>query len=391
MTTAYHITDAPDVPARLVELARGLLSKGGALQSMQQGELIDGPTLTDALVRSIGHDGAVSRTVVRAAIAGVVASAQSALDRVAGGEAATNLSDDEVSALEVIVHVTGRPALRYVDGRVETPPSEVGDNEKLIVFVATARRLINARSAAVGRVTLGPPGAQATTLGTAWRIGDELVVSNRHVVRLLAANPDDPVDRWSLDSSKSPFVDFAFTHGTPQSQPVRLRSLEYCAAEPAIDLAVMRLDGTGPQLPPAIPLEWSADAVGRDVAVQGEVRFVGEEIYVVGHPHRPFGATAATEAVFGRVDGRKRCSPGFVMRVDRDTPTLEHDCSTLGGNSGSCVLSIARHAVVGLHFGGRASDGAETEGRSNVAVALSRLGDGPVTDLLKSGRPRSAG
>jgi V8-like Glu-specific endopeptidase len=31
---------------------------------------------------------------------------------------------------------------------------------------------------------------------------------------------------------------------------------------------------------------------------------------------------------------------------------LSHDCSTLGGNSGSCIVDLSTNSVVGLHFEG---------------------------------------
>jgi hypothetical protein len=56
----------------------------------------------------------------------------------------------------------------------------------------------------------------------------------------------------------------------------------------------------------------------------------------------------------------KRFAPGLVERAldDVDDGGLKrvftHDASTLGGNSGSCVVEFTMdgRAVVGLHFGG---------------------------------------
>jgi V8-like Glu-specific endopeptidase len=64
---------------------------------------------------------------------------------------------------------------------------------------------------------------------------------------------------------------------------------------------------------------------------------------------------------------------------------FEHDCSTLGGNSGSCVLSVGGHVVVGLHYAGLDVDAAG-RGSANVALALSRLGSHPGAQLLRAGR-----
>ena len=54
--------------------------------------------------------------------------------------------------------------------------------------------------------------------------------------------------------------------------------------------------------------------------------------------------------LFGDKYNVKRLAPGQVQRL-ADGLVL-HDCSTLGGNSGSPVLALDTGEVVGLHFGG---------------------------------------
>ncbi|HCT6914658.1 TPA: protease, partial [Pseudomonas aeruginosa] len=61
----------------------------------------------------------------------------------------------------------------------------------------------------------------------------------------------------------------------------------------------------------------------------------------------------AMEDIFGNIYDVKRFAPGEVVGLPHDAWYLTHDCSTLGGNSGSAVLSIDGGEVVGLHFGGQ--------------------------------------
>ena len=56
-------------------------------------------------------------------------------------------------------------------------------------------------------------------------------------------------------------------------------------------------------------------------------------------------------AVFGTKFGVKRAALGEVLDGS-GTPTLFHDCSTLGGNSGSPVFAVATGRVVGIHRSG---------------------------------------
>jgi endonuclease G len=40
------------------------------------------------------------------------------------------------------------------------------------------------------------------------------------------------------------------------------------------------------------------------------------------------------------------------MAQDPESPQFTHDCTTLSGSSGSCLLDFGRHSVLGLHYGG---------------------------------------
>ena len=79
------------------------------------------------------------------------------------------------------------------------------------------------------------------------------------------------------------------------------------------------------------------------------------------------------DSIFGDVYGRKRIAPGFVKSLIG--AELSHDCTTLGGNSGSPVIDIETGLVVGLHKSGVFL-------KSNGAVAGGSLGD-LVTKALK--------
>ena len=56
------------------------------------------------------------------------------------------------------------------------------------------------------------------------------------------------------------------------------------------------------------------------------------------------------ENIFGRIYNKKRLAPGGVTRVE---PTrILHNCTTLGGNSGSTVMDLDSGQALGLHFSG---------------------------------------
>lgn len=374
---------------RVVSLARSLLAKGGALESTDTGETISRQHLEQALKLRIEMNAASSQLppalTAAAATAATLANAESALNKTAGGASASNLTDLEFASLEAIIEVTGRPSMRYADGRVQMPPSDLGDNDSWRVLVATARKAINEASASVGRISVTGVAGLAEHVGTGWRAAGGLVATNRHVACLFVKNPDDPVGSWTLNAAKQPVIEFAATDQATASRRFAIAEVAFCAEEEDLDIALLTVAAGAAALPPSLPLDWRVEALGvEEAGAGGESSFKGSQIYLVGHPYRLL-SSELTAAVFGAADGAKRWSPGLVTRLDAGRPLFEHDCSTLGGNSGSCVLTADLHAVVGIHAGGFDVDEATGRGRANFALPFSRLGAHRAADILRTG------
>lgn len=302
-----------------------------------------------------------------------------ALTQIAGGTPPGNLPDDHVSALEVIVHSVGRPAMRYDKGYVRTPTNQVADNEQWHLLVAQTRDRINKLSGAVGRIARGDSPAVPVE-GTGWRVGRDLLVTNHHVLDALTG---DPSANAPLDPARQGFVDFAFTDGAGPAR--RFAIADIVGRKRAYDIAVLRLGPGDGALPEPIAIEWSKEALGGHKGVSQIFR--GAEVYAVGHPWSAT-AMAGVEGVFGgvRLDGRKRWAPGLVTGVQDSPPVFRHDCSTLAGNSGSCIAvsnTPGDHLVVGLHFGGREDGATKGFGSTNFAIAFALIADDPVARLLE--------
>ena len=62
------------------------------------------------------------------------------------------------------------------------------------------------------------------------------------------------------------------------------------------------------------------------------------------------------------------CAAAVTAAAQED---IKLDSSTLGGNSGSCVIDLEMNQVVGLHFGGLYRE-------ANQAVALWQLTEDPL-------------
>ena len=107
------------------------------------------------------------------------------------------------------------------------------------------------------------------------------------------------------------------------------------------------------------------------------------EVAAIGYPAFDYRNDASEQNdLFRNVFGVKRLQPGTLGgRQDTESfgkmvPALRHNCSTLGGNSGSALIDLDRGEVIALHFGGRYHD-------INYGV--------PACELAKDGRVVGAG
>ncbi|HEX2834674.1 MAG TPA: serine protease [Thermoanaerobaculia bacterium] len=368
--------------AQLANVGGDPFTSGVLLESVKS--TVRGVALESAAIELPGVDSGTIEATPTVAAHDVVRAAQEAIETVAAGGSASNLTDFQRVSLEAIVQLTGRPAMRYRDGVVQPPPNEEGDNERWRTVVATARSKINKASASVGQVGLSRADGGADPIGTAWRLGNDLVVTNRHVAALMVVNTGGSPLQWKYDPAKGAVVNFTVTDDAKKPLRFDISELLFCAEEQSVDFAVFRLAAGAQALPKALPLDFEASSVGEEIEVGGAKRFQGSEIYVVGHPFRAI-ATSATTSVFGVADGFKRCSPGLVTALSQFEHAFEHDASTLGGNSGSCVLSVSAHKVVGLHYGGVSVDSNQI-GLANVALGLARLGNHRAAEILRAGK-----
>ena len=372
---------------RLVSLAGTLLAKGGTLESTGGSGPIDRDELAAALEDRILSDDSMSNDLpptitAKAAALQALTHSESALQKVANDGSSANLTDLEVSALEAIIEVTGRPAQRYSNGKVQSIKGALGDNVHWQVLIATARSDINTASASVGRIAITNNFGLAEGIGTGWRTHDNLIVTNRHVARELVTNPNDSISAWKLDAGKKSFIDFAATDNSAGAKSFAIADLLFVAPEPDVDLAILSISSTVASLPEPLTINWAPESLGEE---NGDPPvFTGREIYVVGHPFRRRPSDLVV-SVFGNADGMKRWSPGFVKRICSEQPALEHDCSTLGGNSGSCVFTTDTHEVVGVHFGGINVNEQTAKGSANLAIPLSRLGDHRAAKIIRDG------
>lgn len=256
------------------------------------------------------------------------------------------LSPEQEIGAEAIVLLTGRPSLKVHDGRLSGIPSAWSVLEAKRVAIEDTLR-------SVGRIELASF-PNISLIGTAFQVAPEVIMTNRHVVEVIAES--EATNQWRFRPMLSPRIDYKAETG---SEPYELPIIEVIAVHEneATDLALLRISsGDVGHAPAPLPI-----AANRSVEL-------GADVYVVGHPK--FDDTQTPERqdiqrlVFDNTFDVKRVSPGKL--IGREDGWISYDSSTLGGYSGSCVLDLESGQVVGLHFGGSYL-------RANYAVELCNL------------------
>lgn len=237
---------------------------------------------------------------------------------------------------EAIVLLDGRPSLLVQNDTFEEPELEYWKS-RLDPYRAALENALRS----VGRVELtGHPTYE--WVGTGWVVGDRLIVTNRHVANVFARQQGQGfVFRPSpLGGAMTARIDFKEEYQSGEVREVPVARVLYVApdAPGQPDMAVLELDGEA-DLPPAVTLAASSRTA--------------DPVAVVGYPARDSrNGEDAMRNIFRDIYDVKRLAPGYLMPA-ADAITIQHNCSTLGGNSGSAVLAVETGHVVGLHFGGR--------------------------------------
>ena len=271
-------------------------------------------------------------------------------------EAIANDDDEKLAkpevqaALEVIARTDGsRPSFLVKNNRVDFASSPVGDWRDVIVPAADE---IEQAVSCVGRID--HPKATQGFRGTGFLIAPDLILTNRHVLQAIAV-PDG--DGWNIDAGVK--IDFGHEFRARESVKARaLRSVVFCGKDPILqaidhsklDLALIELEpaGAANRPPYCLAFDVSPDWAQPDLI-----------IFTIGYPANP-GLTeqlTLVEQLFESTFGFKRLAPGTITNPVISSPPkwlAAHDCTTLGGNSGSVVVAATRGTVAcGLHYGGR--------------------------------------
>ncbi|MCD0462371.1 lipase family protein [Roseiconus lacunae] len=300
------------------------------------------------------------------------------LDMVLGNQHSDVQSLTALETIEAVIHAERgkRPALDITNGSYSPP---VGD-WSLLGDTSTKTRIENAIPS-IGRVEL-PEDWRRPYGGTAFVVGHNLLMTNRHVAHLFANGSGTRV--FNFQRSEIDFRRELPRRGQPA--PTAFEITKVKMIHPYWDMAILDVNPTssdGYALPGPIVLS-AEDPSG----------FFGDNVVVIGYPGDDSRGNVRVHDRIFRKYGHKRLQPGKLrdfadyesnaQRIVKHPVknALDHDCSTLGGNSGSAVLLIdgvdgsTSARVVGLHFAGDYLE-------RNYAV--------PVHELAKDSRVVDAG
>lgn len=262
-------------------------------------------------------------------------------------------------ALEAIIERFTRPVYLVQDSTFHEPGDAFDNSENIAEKLEGARQALESVIPSVGRVDVR--NHRLDWVGTGWIVGPGIVATNRHVAEEFARAEDEGFAYRvnGLGSKMRATMDWRHEHMRSDESRFRVDEVVWIEPDGSFDVALLRIAETGeddePQ-PPAIALASEPDlAVGRWVAV-------------VGYPARDSrNSLEDQQRIFDGIYNVKRLAPGQVTAVSGGG-LLEHDATTLGGNSGSAVVDFDTGSALALHFGG-------LEGKENYAVQAPRIAE----------------
>jgi endonuclease G, mitochondrial len=258
------------------------------------------------------------------------------------GRGVGGLSPGALRSLRNIVLRVGRPVLAIVGGKARLQFRD-SESEVWRSRLEASSEGLRRAATAVGRIDVeGLPPLEF--VGTGWVIDKNTIITNRHVARAFGerAGARFTFKQGARGRPIAAAIDFLEEAGRAQRRVFDIVDIVHIEDDDGPDFALLRVEdrSRGRELAPPIPLAVAPPRPDQQVAV-------------IGYPARDGRVPdqKLVESIFGDVYDKKRLAPGQVTKAQPDV--VLHDCSTLGGNSGSVVLDLATGEAVGLHYAGR--------------------------------------
>lgn len=276
-------------------------------------------------------------------------------------------SDEAALVQESIVMRRRRPVLAIKSDTAELQFEDEADVALWRGRLERAMPHIKRAASAVGRIDLA--GGPLDWIGTGWLVSENVLVTNRHVAQEFAHR--DGTGFTFSPGTSGPVSAFAdFLQEIDSSAQLRFDLLRPLHIETA----------SGPDVAFFEIAQTSGDRRIAEHLTLAQRPRITENAAVIGYPayDSRIPEPELMERIYGRVYNKKRLAPGAVTQVEAGR--LLHNCTTLGGNSGSLVLDLDTGEALGLHYSGSFLT-------SNYAVRADVVGQ--LLEDVRSGRTRS--
>ncbi len=255
--------------------------------------------------------------------------------------------------LESIVMRRRRPVLAIKNGATVLEFKDQGDIPLWKSRLETAAGVLAPAIASVGRIELtGNP--DYSWVGTGWLVHPRFLVTNRHVAEEFArADGDTFIFQSGPDGDMAASIDMLQEIGRDDTQVFEVKGVSYIEPRPGLDIAFLEVEQIDGRVAKPIALSARPPATGPFVATIGYPAFDSR----IAEPD-------LMKQIYGEIYDKKRLAPGAITNADDDR--VLHNCTTLGGNSGSVLVDLATGEALGLHFSGSFL-------RTNYAVRADRV------------------
>jgi endonuclease G, mitochondrial len=259
-------------------------------------------------------------------------------------EALSPRAADEMLGLESIAMRTQRPVLTIRDNVTQLVFIDEADSKIWGERLTKARPLLDVAIPSVGRIDL--TGAPLDWVGTGWLVAENIIVTNRHVAREFAERKDDGFSfKMGLTELMGGDLDFLQEIDNPERLVFKLVRPLHIEEPPGPDVSFFEIEMVSGDTRLANPIELATTISAPEQLATLQVATIGYPAYDSRIPEPDL-----MERIYGKVYNKKRLAPGGVTRLDE--ALLWHNCTTLGGNSGSVVFDLNSGQALGLHFSG---------------------------------------
>ncbi|MFP3604671.1 DNA/RNA non-specific endonuclease [Paraburkholderia sp. SIMBA_053] len=283
----------------------------------------------------------------------------------------------EAIEFESIVLRRTRPVLAIRDNATILKFADAADSAIWQERLTRAESLLDRPIRAVGRIDL--KGGRLDWVGTGWLVAENVLVTNRHVAHEFATRRGEGFTfRVGQNGRISADVDFLQEIDSPKTLVFELVRPLHIEEPPGPDVSFFEVEMTGGNAKLAMPIELAAH-----VDETKNIATIGYPAYDSRIPEPDL-----MERIFGKVYNKKRLAPGAITRVEQTR--LLHNCTTLGGNSGSVVVDLDSGQALGLHFSGSFLDTNYAVRADVVKKLLDDVRSGRHRNVPAPGRPRPA-